>query len=174
VFYSNSPIFITLPYSVSNKLPCVQPVFTRRTSGHCLGTFRPVTFSVPSPVINIVSSTTSFSSSSCLSSLLHLFFSLWKVSAFHSLSLALSQDQCFLRWACRVALSVLWQIVMFYVITYVYIGLERGSEVGPGKSSRVMAHLFVKIRFCYPVARRYSAVKLGDKSVESAAFITRK
>jgi hypothetical protein len=72
----------------------------------------------------------------------------------------------------HVALSVLWQILMFYVITY--IGPERGSEVGPGKSTRVLALLFVKIRFCYPVARRYSAVKLGDKGVESAAFITRK
>jgi hypothetical protein len=49
---------------------------------------------------------------------------------------------------------------MFYVITY--IGPERGSEVGPGKSSRVLAFLFVNIRFCYPVGRRYSAVKLGE------------
>jgi len=61
---------------------------------------------------------------------------------------------------------------MFYAITY--IGPDRGSEVGQGKSSRVLALLFVKIRFCYPAARRYLAVKLGDKGVESAAFITRK
>ena len=54
VVYSNSPVFITLPYLVSNTVPCVQPIFTRRTSGHCLGSFRSVTFSVPPPVINIV------------------------------------------------------------------------------------------------------------------------
>jgi hypothetical protein len=75
-------------------------------------------------------------------------------------------------YSIHVSLSVLWQIVIFYIITY--IGPERGSEVGPGKSSRVLALLFVKIPFCYPVARRYSAVKLGDKGVESAAFVTRK
>jgi len=61
---------------------------------------------------------------------------------------------------------------MFYAITY--IDPDRGSEVGPEKSSRVLALLFVKIRFCYPAARRYSAVKLGDKGMESAAFVTRK
>ena len=72
----------------------------------------------------------------------------------------------------HVALSVFLQIVMFYAITY--IGPDRGSELGPGKSSRVLALLFVKIRFCYPSARRYSAVKLGDKGVESAAVITTK
>ena len=72
----------------------------------------------------------------------------------------------------HVALSVLWQIVKFYAITC--IGPDRGSDVGPGKSSRILALFFVKIQFCYPAARRYSAVKLGDKGVESAAFITRK
>jgi hypothetical protein len=33
----------------------------------------------------------------------------------------------------HVALSVLWQIVVFYIITY--IGPERGSEVGSGSQA---------------------------------------
>jgi len=36
---------ITLPYSLPKVLPCYQSAFTRRTSVHCLGTFRAAKFS---------------------------------------------------------------------------------------------------------------------------------
>jgi hypothetical protein len=36
----NSPISITLTPSLPNSLPCLESTFTRRMSGHCLGTHR--------------------------------------------------------------------------------------------------------------------------------------
>ena len=36
----NSPIPITLTPSLPNSLPCLEPTFSRRTSGHCVGTCR--------------------------------------------------------------------------------------------------------------------------------------
>jgi hypothetical protein len=36
----NNPIPITFTPSLPNALPCLEPTFTRRTSGHCLGTCR--------------------------------------------------------------------------------------------------------------------------------------
>jgi hypothetical protein len=46
------PLSITLPFSLTKVLPCYQSAFDRRTSGHCLGTFRAAQFSdFPSPLI---------------------------------------------------------------------------------------------------------------------------
>jgi hypothetical protein len=50
---ANSPIPITLASSLPNALPCFHTAFTRRTIGHCLGTFTAVNFSDP-PVIIII------------------------------------------------------------------------------------------------------------------------
>ena len=44
---ANSPIPITLASSLPNALPCFHTGFTRRTIGHCLGTFTAVNFSDP-------------------------------------------------------------------------------------------------------------------------------
>jgi hypothetical protein len=38
--HPNTPIPITLPSELTNKIPCYQPAFTRRTSGHWLWNFR--------------------------------------------------------------------------------------------------------------------------------------
>jgi hypothetical protein len=43
----NSPPPFTLPSSPLKALPCFQPTFTRRTSGHCQGIFRKVNFVSP-------------------------------------------------------------------------------------------------------------------------------
>ena len=47
--YSNSPVPITLPPLLPNVLPCYQNIFTRRTSGHSLGTFTAAKFSNSPP-----------------------------------------------------------------------------------------------------------------------------
>jgi hypothetical protein len=57
----------SLPSSQPNVLPSLQPTFTRRTNGHCLGTFIAVKLSV-SPLLNVVSRTTHPFSLLCLSS----------------------------------------------------------------------------------------------------------
>jgi hypothetical protein len=42
-----------LPSSQLNILPSLQPTFTRRTSGHCLGTFIAVSLALPPPLLNM-------------------------------------------------------------------------------------------------------------------------
>jgi hypothetical protein len=42
---SSSPFPITLPSSLSNALPYFPPIFTRRTRGHCLRSFKAVNVS---------------------------------------------------------------------------------------------------------------------------------
>ena len=37
--HPNTPLPSTVPSALANALPCYQPIFTRRTSGHCLWTF---------------------------------------------------------------------------------------------------------------------------------------
>ena len=41
-----SPLAITLA-SLPNALPCLQPTFRRRTTGHCLGTFKAIHLPFP-------------------------------------------------------------------------------------------------------------------------------
>ena len=50
----NSLFPIMLPCSPHNALPCFWPIFTRRTSGHCVGTLRPVLFLLPSYSLIII------------------------------------------------------------------------------------------------------------------------
>lgn len=71
--YSNNPLPITVPSSLDSALLFLQPTFTGRKSGHCLGKFRAVNFLFPPPpALNVVSFTTLPSavsaspSSSCL------------------------------------------------------------------------------------------------------------
>ena len=42
--YCSSPFHSIFPCSLPKVLTCYQPVFTIRTSGHCLGTFRTIVF----------------------------------------------------------------------------------------------------------------------------------
>jgi hypothetical protein len=47
----------SIPSSQPNVIPPLQPNFTRRTSGHCLGTFVALNLALP-PILNVVSHTT--------------------------------------------------------------------------------------------------------------------
>jgi len=53
---------ITLPHSLPNTFPCLQPSFTRRTIGHCLEVFTPVSHHPPSPSQYTTTSLYSYSS----------------------------------------------------------------------------------------------------------------
>jgi len=53
VAHPNTPLPSNLPSALTNELPCYQPNFTRRTSGHCLWTFRATNPSDPPPVMTI-------------------------------------------------------------------------------------------------------------------------
>jgi hypothetical protein len=50
-------LLISLPSPLRNALPYFQPTFTRRTTGHCLGTYI-AQISLPPPQLNTVSITT--------------------------------------------------------------------------------------------------------------------
>ena len=49
LFTANSPLPISLPFSLPNALVCYRPTFTRRTGGHFQGTFSAINFPDPPP-----------------------------------------------------------------------------------------------------------------------------
>jgi len=57
--HSQKPTCTTLPSSLSKLLLCFQPLFTKRTSGHFLGTFRAVKCLYPVTVTNVMRLNTS-------------------------------------------------------------------------------------------------------------------
>ena len=68
----NCPLSIILPSSLHKVLPCYQPTFTRRTSGHCPETFRAANFSDPLPLMIRAVPRTAPSHPSLLLSVLHV------------------------------------------------------------------------------------------------------